>query len=129
MEGKKSILFLINPKSGVQKKKKVLQVVEKNIDREVYDFSVEYTQYAGHATELASAAAKRGVDAVVAVGGDGTVNEVGRALVHSNTAMGVIPCGSGNGFARHLGIPLGAKQAVEFINKAVPTRIDYGKMS
>ena len=129
VEGKKSILFLINPKSGVQKKKKVLQVIEKNIDREVYDFSVEYTQYAGHATELASAAAKRGVDAVVAVGGDGTVNEVGRALVHSNTAMGVIPCGSGNGFARHLGIPLGAKQAVEFINKAVPTKIDYGKIN
>ena len=113
----------------MQKKKKVLQVIEKSIDREIYDFSVEYTQYAGHATELAADASKRGIDAVVAVGGDGTVNEVGRALVHSNTAMGVIPCGSGNGFARHLGIPLGAKQAIEFINKAVPTKIDYGKIN
>ena len=126
---KKSILFLINPKSGVQKKKRILQIIEKNIDRDKYDFSVEHTQYAGHATELAKAADARGVNAVVAVGGDGTVNEVGRALVHTSTAMGVIPCGSGNGFARHLGIPIEPKQAVEFINKAIPTSIDYGKIN
>ena len=126
---KKSILFLINPKSGVQQKKRVLQIIEKNIDRDVYDFSVEYTQYAGHATELAKAATERGIDAVIAVGGDGTVNEVGRALVHTSTALGVIPCGSGNGFARHIGVPLGVKQAVEFINKAVPVSIDYGKIN
>lgn len=129
MKGKKSILFLINPKSGVQKKKNVLQIVEKFIDREIFDFSVEYTQYAGHATELTKAAVERGVNVVVAVGGDGTVNEVGRALVHTDTAMGVIPCGSGNGFARHLGIPLAIKNAVEFINKAVPLKIDYGKIN
>lgn len=74
-----------------------------------FDLAVEKTQYAGHATIIAQQAARDGVDVVVAVGGDGTVNEVGRALVNSNTAMGIIPCGSGNGLARHLGIPLNAK--------------------
>ena len=126
---KKSILFIVNPKSGVQKKRQIPLLVEKNIDRNKYDFSIERTQYAGHACELARAAAERGVDIVVAVGGDGTINEVGRSLVHTSTAMGVIPCGSGNGFARHLGIPLEPKKAIEFINEAHPVSIDYGKLN
>lgn len=129
VKNKKSIMFLINPKSGVQKRKNVLQVIEKNIDTDIYDVHIERTQYAGHATELARNAAERGFDAVVAVGGDGTVNEVGRALVHTKTAMGVIPCGSGNGFARHLGIPIEINKAVAFINKALPVSIDYGKIN
>ena len=93
-------------------------MVEKYIDRERYDHEIVYTQYAGHAVELAKDAAMRGIDVVVAVGGDGTLNEVGRGLVHTNTAMGVIPCGSGNGFARHLGIPMSIKGSIDFINKA-----------
>ena len=104
-------------------------MVERYIDQNKYDFEIIYTQYAGHAYELARNAAERGVDVVVAVGGDGTVNEVGRGLVHTNTAMGVIPCGSGNGFARHLGIPMNIKKSIEFINKAEPTEIDYGKLN
>lgn len=126
---KRTILFIVNPKSGVQKKKRIPLLIEKNIDKERFDFSIEYTQYAGHACELAKAAAGRGVDVVVAVGGDGTINEVGRSLIHTSTAMGVIPCGSGNGFARHLGIPIEPKKAIEFINKAQPVAIDYGKLN
>ena len=123
------IQFLVNPKSGVSSKKRIPQMVERYIDRSKYDFEIIYTQYAGHAYELAKEAAERGVDVVVAVGGDGTVNEVGRGLVHTNTAMGVIPCGSGNGFARHLGIPISVKRSIEFINNAEPLVIDYGKLN
>lgn len=129
MKEKQKILFIINPKSGVQKKKKVPQMIEKYIDRERYDFSVEYTQYAGHASEIAKAAVDRGVDVVVAVGGDGTINEVGRSLVHTKAAMAIVPCGSGNGFARHLGVPLDARSAIGFINTAKPVSIDYGKLN
>lgn len=129
MKGKKKILFLINPKSGVQNKKRVPELVEKYIDREKYDFSIKMTEYAGHACELAKEAVDNGFYAVVAVGGDGTINEVGRTLVHTGVAMGVIPCGSGNGFARHLGIPMGAKGAIDFINKADSVVIDYGKLN
>ncbi len=126
---RQTILFLVNPNSGVSKKKRVPQMVEKYIDHDRYDVDVCYTQYAGHAYELAKSAVARGVDVVVAVGGDGTVNEVGRALVHTPAALGVIPCGSGNGFARHLGIPIGVKPAIEFINRAESTSVDYGKIN
>lgn len=126
---KQTILFIVNPKSGVSNKKRVPQLVEKYIDRERYDHDIVYTQHAGHAVELAKDAAMRGIDVVVAVGGDGTLNEVGRGLVHTNTAMGVIPCGSGNGFARHLGIPMSIKGSIDFINKAEATAIDYGKLN
>ena len=129
MKGKKKILFLINPKSGVQNKKRVPELVEKYIDREKYDFFIKKTEYAGHACELAKEAVDKGFYAVVAVGGDGTINEVGRAIVHTGVAMGVIPCGSGNGFARHLGIPMGVKGAIDFINKADSVAIDYGKLN
>lgn len=128
-EKKKSILFLINPKSGVQKKRRIPQLVEKYLDREKFACRVEYTQHAGHATELARSAVEQGTDIVVAVGGDGTVNEVASALVHTGTALGVIPCGSGNGFARHLGIPMDVRGAIEFINSADVTSIDYGKLN
>ena len=104
MNKKKKILFLINPKSGVQSKKRVPELIEKYIDRVKYIPTIEYTQYAGHACELTRKAVENGMDIVVAVGGDGTINEVGRSLVHSSTAMGVIPCGSGNGFAAPLSL-------------------------
>ena len=129
MECRQNILFLINPKSGVMGKRNLPRLIEENIDRDRYDYKIEFTQFAGHASELAAAAADRGVNVVVAVGGDGTVNEVARSLVHTKTALGVLPCGSGNGFARHLGVPLDLKKALEFLNKAEPVEIDYGKLN
>lgn len=67
------------------------------------------------------------VDIVVAIGGDGTINEIGRALIHTDTALGIIPCGSGNGLARHLQIPLEPKAAIDIINESSVACIDYGK--
>lgn len=129
MENKKSILFLINPKSGVQKKKNIPVLIEKYLDKDKFDCTVAFTQYMGHAAELAKEASDNNVDIVVAVGGDGTINEVGSSIVHTNTALGVIPCGSGNGFARHLGVPVDVRKAIEFINNASPVCIDYGKLN
>lgn len=129
MDTKQSILFLINPKSGVLSKKNLPRLIEDNIDRNKFDYKIEFTQFAGHACELTAAAVDRGVDVVVAVGGDGTVNEVARSLIHTKTALGVLPCGSGNGFARHIGIPVDLKRAIEFINIAESLSIDYGKLN
>ena len=86
--------------------------IDERIDRALFDYSIVKTQYAGHAVEIAATAAKENVDIVVAIGGDGTINEIGRSLVHTNTALGIIPCGSGNGLARHLRIPMDAKAAI-----------------
>jgi YegS/Rv2252/BmrU family lipid kinase len=126
MAQKKTIVFIINPISGTQSKRSILRQIEEMIDREKYDYRIVRTQYAGHAVEIANEAATEGVDLVVAIGGDGTINEVGRSLVHTSTAMGIIPCGSGNGLARHLHIPMDSREAIRLINEFTTLRIDYG---
>lgn len=129
MAVKEKILFIINPKSGILNKKNIPDVIETNIDHNRYELFIEYTLYAGHATEIAASAVKNGFDVVVAVGGDGTINEIARSLVHTDTSLGVVPCGSGNGFARHLGIPVDISKSIEFINKAQSVTVDYGKLN
>ena len=100
---KKRILFIVNPFSGISKKGKLAQQIEQHLDTHLFDFEIKNTQAAGHATELAREAMSQNFDLVVAVGGDGSVNEVAAALIDSETILGIIPAGSGNGFARHLG--------------------------
>lgn len=123
---KQRILYIVNPISGTQHKQGIVKQAIEMTDHDRYDVMAATTEYAGHATALARQAAARGIDIVVAVGGDGTVNEVGRALVHSDTALGIIPCGSGNGLARHLRIPLNTAKAIAIINKGVVHKLDFG---
>lgn len=122
----KKIVFIVNPISGTTSKKHVLELLEQQIDREKYQYEVVYTEYAGHAEKIAAEKAQEGVFAVVAIGGDGTINEVGRSLRHTDTAMAIIPCGSGNGLARHLKIPMDVKKALDIINRGYVEEIDYG---
>lgn len=88
----------MNPISGTSSKAGVAASIEKYLDKELFDSTLVATEYAGHATELAKRAAADGVDVCVAVGGDGTVNEVARALVHTQTALGIIPVGRAMGW-------------------------------
>ena len=90
---KRRIVFVINPTSGTTNKDVMPQLIDKYIDSDSNDVSTVFTEYAGHASEIASKCVNEGVDVVVAVGGDGTVNEVARALVESDTALGIVPCG------------------------------------
>ena len=120
------ITFIINPISGTQSKHEIPDLIDRMMDKERFECKVCITEYAGHAAELAKACAAQGDDIVVAVGGDGTVNEVARSLVHSKTALGIIPCGSGNGLARHLCIPMDIRKALDIINQAQIVDFDYG---
>ena len=129
MTTKKKIVFVVNPISGTQGKRAILKWIDERINRTLYDYTIVKTQYAGHAEKIAAAAAKEKVDIVVAIGGDGTINEIGRALIHTDTALGIIPCGSGNGLARHLQIPLEPKAAIDIINESSVACIDYGKIN
>jgi YegS/Rv2252/BmrU family lipid kinase len=104
----------------------VPELIDNTIDKDIYDYQLVFTERAGHATEIAAAEVAKGTDIVVAVGGDGTVNEVGRALVHTNTALAILPCGSGNGLVRHLMLPMNLKKSIETINKGVIHDLDYG---
>lgn len=125
----KKIVFIINPISGTGRKEVVESAIRTHIDTTKYAPEIRYTEYAGHAAEIAREEATFGTDIVVAVGGDGTVNEVGRALVNSSTALAVVPCGSGNGLARHLRIPMDTVEAVKLINECFIQHIDYGTIN
>jgi len=126
----KNIAFIINPISGAKEtqnaKRKLPKLIMQTLDTEQWLPNIVYTEYAGHATELAYQFSRMGFDAVVAVGGDGTVNEVARGLRDTKTALGIIPMGSGNGFARHLNIPIRPQKAIEMLNRSEPISVDYG---
>ena len=129
MTDKKRIVFVVNPISGTQGKKAILKWIDERLDRSIYDYSIVKTEYAGHASQIAAAAVQDKVDIVVAIGGDGTINEIARSLVHTETALGIIPCGSGNGLARHLRIPMEPKAAIDILNQDNRLCIDYGKIN
>lgn len=123
---KKTIRFIVNPISGTHSKKEVPAMIAQLLDKEQFDYEILFTEYAGHASELTRQCVSQQVDIVVAVGGDGTVNEVARTLVHSDTALAIIPSGSGNGLARHLCLPMDAKRAIHIINRHHIEAFDYG---
>ncbi len=120
----KKILFVINPVSGIGRQKIAEKLIGKKLDRSRFEFEVGYTKAPRHATELARDAARRKFDIVVAIGGDGTVNEIGRGLVGTDTAMAILPAGSGNGLARHLKIPMDLGKAMQVIQGERMIRMD-----
>jgi diacylglycerol kinase (ATP) len=123
---KEKIAFIINPKSGSNKKYKLPELIQEIIDPLKFEVDYFFTRCAGHATELATRLAEKKYSRVVAVGGDGTINEVAKALIGTNAVLGIIPCGSGNGLARFLKIPLKVKDSVALQNKGKTIVIDYG---
>jgi len=123
---KSKIAFIINPFSGTGKKEDIPALIKQELDATVFDTEIAYTDQRGHGTILAKEFVDKNFQIIVAVGGDGTVNEVGQSLLHSNTALGIIPIGSGNGLARHLGIPMNIRKAIRQLNHSEPIFMDYG---
>ncbi|MDD2961399.1 MAG: diacylglycerol kinase family lipid kinase [Muribaculaceae bacterium] len=122
---KHKILAIINPISGTSNKEYIPETIAKTIDSAQFDTRIRFTQRPGHATELAQQAINENFDGVIAVGGDGTINEVAAAIIDSKVALGIIPCGSGNGLARHLNIPLDPEKALEIVNDNYIESFDY----
>lgn len=134
MESKKAYLFIINPRSGTRLGRgaaQIISTIENKVRSEGHQVSCLTTLHSGHATQLVKEALASPTQwaAVVAVGGDGTVNEVGRGLLHSNTPLGIIPLGSGNGLARHLGIPLSLSGSLERILTGKTLRMDSAEIN
>jgi len=123
------IRFILNPISGAGKKGHVIKAVKAFMDNSDIDYEITYTKEPGHATELAAEAANKEYTAVVAIGGDGSVNETSRGLVKTSTALGIIPTGSGNGFARHVGIPLKTTKALKVICDSHTVKADTARLN
>ncbi|MBR2959244.1 MAG: diacylglycerol kinase family lipid kinase [Bacteroidales bacterium] len=121
---KTKTLIVVNPISGVGRQKKIEQLLKQNLNRDLFDYEVCYTEHIHHGTEIARGAADKGYDCVVAVGGDGSVNDVVQGLKGSNTRLGIIPCGSGNGLARSLKLPLQPWLAIRVLNQQYEQTID-----
>ena len=123
---KSKIAFIINPISGTAKKEDLPALIREELNAQMFDPEIVFTQNRGDGTQLAKSFIKQGFKYIVAVGGDGTVNEVAQALIHTDCSLGIIPIGSGNGLARHLEISMNTKKAIQQLNFSETILMDYG---
>jgi len=128
-EGHKKMTFIVNPISGGGKGIRIKKILESSDLSNTHDVVIHTTTVIGEAFEVTKKAVENQTDIVVAVGGDGTVNEIGSALIGSNTIMGIIPAGSGNGLANHLDIPSNIQKAIELLKRNTVKDIDTGTMN
>ena len=126
---KKNALFIVNPFSGIGRHEEIEHLLEKQLDLSLFTYEVKYTKGQNHAKTLATQAVKDKIDVIVAVGGDGTVNEVAQPIISSDVVLGIIPSGSGNGLARHLNIPVDVSKAIGLINKLNIKKIDTAEVN
>ena len=126
---KKKIRIIINPISGTGRQKKAEEAIGKYLDTSLFDSEILYSQRKGDITLLSRQAVEKEYDAVVVIGGDGSINEAIQVLEGSKTALGVIPIGSGNALARHLKIPMSIADSVLRINQFKIKQIDMAKIN
>jgi YegS/Rv2252/BmrU family lipid kinase len=125
----KNVLFIVNKFSGKGYQPQVEGRMLNACEKFDIECSIEFTNHRGHATELAREGVDKKFNRIIAVGGDGTVNEVARGLLHTSVPMGIIPKGSGNGLARHLGISMNLDKALDQILPGDVIRMDTFKMN
>jgi YegS/Rv2252/BmrU family lipid kinase len=125
----KRIVFIVNPKAGTNVQRHIRSSVENRLDHKKFVYGIWHTEKAGHAADLVQKAKDEQYDIVVAVGGDGSVNEVASQLIGTDIALGILPAGSGNGLAMHLGYGRDLDKAVQKLNSAQIQRIDCGLLN
>lgn len=121
--------LIINPISGTRSKAGLDRMVIDSLSPLGWEVEVVYTKGHGDATRLALSAIEKKCDAVLAAGGDGTINETAAALCGTGVVLGILPCGSGNGLARHLGIPIDLREGLKVIHEDHPADIDYATVN
>jgi diacylglycerol kinase (ATP) len=125
----KKILFIINPAAGLRKAGDLKEIIRENLDMDTYDCEVKVTSRQGDALEFTREALKEGCGIVVAVGGDGTINEIAKGIEGTEAVLAIVPNGSGNGLARHLEIPLDIAEAIRVINRYKVQVIDTATLN
>jgi YegS/Rv2252/BmrU family lipid kinase len=128
-EKKKKIIFIINPIAGVGGKRRLEKKIDEFFADSDYQVVKHFTCYPSHAVEIADSYAKAGPSFIVAVGGDGTINEIARSLINTGSTLGVIPLGSGNGFARHFNLPFNLDRALNVLINGNEISADVGYLN
>ncbi|MDD3213420.1 MAG: diacylglycerol kinase family lipid kinase, partial [Eubacteriales bacterium] len=123
------IAVIVNPIAGTGYALTVGKKIDELLNSRSVEHKMLYTERAGHATELARALADEGVETVLSVGGDGTLNEVAAGLVSTRTALGIIPAGTGNDFIKTLGTPRKWEDALEYILTHPAKPLDTGTIN
>lgn len=121
---KQKIRFIVNPISGRSQRNDLPRQIEQCLNSDRFEYDIKVSEYAGHARVLAQNAVEEHYDIIAAVGGDGTINEIGTELIGTDIALALIPYGSGNGLSRCLNIPLDPVKAIELINRDAVCLID-----
>ncbi|MCX6250350.1 MAG: diacylglycerol kinase family lipid kinase [Bacteroidetes bacterium] len=121
---KGKIFFILNPVSGTSKNDNLEKIIKQKLSDSGFEYKVAYTESPEDAEKLSRDAVKSGTNIIVAVGGDGTVNETARGIIGTDIALAIIPTGSGNGLARHLKIPMRISKAIDIILRGKQIRID-----
>jgi YegS/Rv2252/BmrU family lipid kinase len=124
-----NIRFIVNPVSGTFRRGDIDTLLKYHLNHQKFNHDIQFTKAPLHATELAQEAVEEGLDIVVAVGGDGSVNEVAAGLIGSKTTLGVLPGGSGNGFAMHMGIGRRLKKGLRVLNDGQRHLIDTVRLN
>ena len=119
------VIAIINPKSGTGSKDSIPERIAEAMPESKYEVVTRIVQAEGDAERFAAEAVSQGANMVLAVGGDGTVNGAACGLRHTDVPLAIIPCGSGNGLARHLGIPLNVKKALKIVTDFHVEDFDY----
>lgn len=124
----KKVRIIINPNSGLGVSLRILlETFSEYWDTDGRELSFQLSKSAEDGRHKARKAVADGVELLMVVGGDGVINTIGSELLGTEVVLGVIPTGSGNGFARHFGIPLVPSKAVKALVKSQATRIDVGE--
>lgn len=125
----KTYFFIINPISGNGQKQKTIDLIDKVLSDRNIKYEIKLTEYAGHASEIAKNICNTPNCVIVAVGGDGSLNEVAQSLLGSESSLGIIPQGSGNGLARHLKIPMDTEAALLELLNGESVKMDAGTLN
>ena len=121
--------FIVNPISGTNKQKNIDSILKKYLDTKRFRYDITYTERQLHAREITKKAVKEKYKLIICVGGDGTLNEITSVLIGTNVAVGVIPAGSGNGFALHNGVKRNIKLAIKQLNNSKIKKVDSANVN
>lgn len=123
------LLFIVNPISGNGKAAKIVPLIKKQFDLEKFDITIKESEAHGHASEITKDSIALNYNVIISIGGDGTINEIGKELIGTDILLGIVPAGSGNGLARHLQIPMNPLKALETIEKMEHFSIDTASLN